>query len=216
MSLKFIIGTASYDHHQTLVKQLQTDLRATNTDRFFYLVPNHIKFESEVALLNDLKTPGSEYVATSRVQVFSLSRLAWYFMKNTPYYQIPRISTAGLNILVYRLLQEHAEELSLFGGEVNQTGFVAQLTSQLLELKVGCITPDELTEIAAQLAPEEVELTTKLREITIIATAFEAAMQKQFIENTTLIDALTDYLKKQDLHDCHLYIEGIAQFTGRA
>lgn len=56
MSLKFIIGTASYDHHQTLVKQLQTDLKATNTDRFFYLVPNHIKFESEVALLNDLKT----------------------------------------------------------------------------------------------------------------------------------------------------------------
>ncbi len=96
-------------------------------------------------------------------------------------------------------MQEHAEELSLFGGEVNQTGFVAQLTSQLLELKVGCITPDELTEIAAQLAPEEVELTTKLREITIIATAFEAAMQKQFIENTTLIDALTDYLKKTRL-----------------
>lgn len=215
MSLKFIIGTASYDHHQTLVKQLQTDLKATNTDRFFYLVPNHIKFESEVALLNDLKTPGSEYVATSRVQVFSLSRLAWYFMQNTPYYQIPRISTAGLNILVYRLLQEHAEELSLFGGEVNQTGFVAQLTSQLLELKVGCITPDELTEIAAQLAPEEVELTTKLREITIIATAFEAAMQKQFIENTMLIDALTDYLKKQDLHDCHFYIEGFAQFTAQ-
>ncbi|QFP79583.1 PD-(D/E)XK nuclease family protein [Latilactobacillus graminis] len=215
MSLKFIVGTASYDHHQTLVKQLKTDITTTNPGRFFYLVPNHIKFESEVALLKELKDPASKYIATTQVQVFSFSRLAWYFMKNTPYYQIPRISTAGLNMLVYRLLQEHAEQLTLFSGEVNQTGFVAQLTSQLLELKVGCITPEDLMQIAKQLAPEQVELTAKLHDLTIIATAFEAAMQKNFIENTALIDALTVFLKEQTLQDCHFYIEGFAQFSAQ-
>lgn len=215
VSLKFILGRISADHHQTLVANLKQSLEKTPNDRFFYLVPNHIKFESEVSILKELQGDEVNYVASSQVQVFSFTRLAWYFMKNTPYYQIPRISTAGLNMLVYRLLQEHADELVLFGGEVNQTGFVAQLTKQLLELKVGCITPADLTQIATNLTERQVELTAKLHDLTIIATAFEAAMQKQFIENTAIIDALADYLQHQDLHDCHFYVEGFAQLTAQ-
>ncbi|PKX61753.1 PD-(D/E)XK nuclease family protein [Latilactobacillus sakei] len=215
MSLKFILGTASYDHHQALVTNLKATFQEKPQERYFYLVPNHIKFESEVSILEALKSDENDYVAASQIQVFSLTRLAWYFMKNTPYYQIPRISTAGLNMLVFRLLQEHQEQLQLFRGEVRHTGFVAQLTKQLLELKIGCITPADLTAMAENLGDQQVELAKKLHDLTIIATAFEAAMQKRFIENTALIDALTLFLQQQTLTDCHFYVEGFAQFTAQ-
>lgn len=215
MSLQFILGRASDDHHQAMVTNLKQSLKEHPNDRFFYLVPNHIKFESEVSILDEIKAEEADYVASTQVQVFSFTRLAWYFMKNTPYYQIPRISTAGLNMLVYRLLQEHADELVLFGGEVNQTGFVAQLTKQLLALKVGCITPVDLRQLADNLTDQQVALTAKLHDLTIIATAFEAAMQKQFIENTAIIDALAQFLAQQPLQDCHFYVEGFAQFTAQ-
>ena len=130
MSLKFILGTASYDHHQALVTILKATFQEKPQERFFYLVPNHIKFESEVSILAALKSDENDYVAASQIQVFSLTRLAWYFMKNTPYYQIPRISTAGLNMLVFRLLQEQQDKRLLCRGGVRHAGFVAQLTEQ--------------------------------------------------------------------------------------
>lgn len=56
MSLKFILGTASYDHHQALVTNLKATFQEKPQERYFYLVPNHIKFESEVSILEALKS----------------------------------------------------------------------------------------------------------------------------------------------------------------
>lgn len=50
MSLQFIIGPASMDHQAELLNALTTSLKAHPDDQFYYLVPNHIKFESEVQI----------------------------------------------------------------------------------------------------------------------------------------------------------------------
>jgi ATP-dependent helicase/nuclease subunit B len=68
VTLQFVLGTNGYDHQEKLVEILKTQ-RATNpADRFFYLVPNHIKFESEVKVLKQLGNPvglvfSAEYLA---------------------------------------------------------------------------------------------------------------------------------------------------------
>ena len=48
MSLQFVIGPASGDHQATLVTLLQQAMAKAPHDRFFYLIPNHIKFGTEV------------------------------------------------------------------------------------------------------------------------------------------------------------------------
>ena len=55
-SLGFVLGTAAVDHQQVLVDQLTDQLRvAPAADTFFYIVPNHIKFDTEVSVLAGLR-----------------------------------------------------------------------------------------------------------------------------------------------------------------
>lgn len=217
MSLKFVLGKASKDHQASLVAQLKAAQITDSTASFFYLVPNHIKFEAEVSILEALgkdKLVEQNIFAQSNVQVFSFTRLAWFFLKNTSYYQIPRLSQSGLNMLVYQLISEHEDELTIFRGERTQTGFISQLVSQLKELKVGCVTVDDLTQIAESF-PTTGDLGAKLHDLQIIYRAFDAAMADRYIENNDLLAELSRYLTDDVLKTSYFYIDHFSQFTAQ-
>ncbi|MHC9536544.1 PD-(D/E)XK nuclease family protein [Dellaglioa sp. BT-FLS60] len=217
MSLKFVVGKASTDHQKSLVAQLKESKVTDPTAQFFYLVPNHIKFEAEVSVLEALgaeKLAEQNLFAQSNVQVLSFTRLAWFFLKNTPYYQIPRLSQSGLNMLVYHLISEHEEELTIFRGEKTQTGFISQLVSQLKELKVGCVTAEDLAQIAESF-PTTGDLGAKLHDLQIIYRAFDAAMANRYIENNDLLAELSRYLTDDRLKTSYFYIDHFSQFTAQ-
>ena len=55
MSLQFILGSAGMDHRKPMVTALAQQLAEQPEEQGYYLVPNHIKFETEVDVLTDLK-----------------------------------------------------------------------------------------------------------------------------------------------------------------
>ncbi|MCF7522801.1 hypothetical protein L3X07_04410 [Levilactobacillus brevis] len=184
----------------------RAQVTAHPTDQSYYLVPNHIKFETEVDVLSALKeqiAPEQALFAQTQVQVFSFTRLAWFFMKNEPIYQLPRISPAGLNMLIYQIIQTHADELTIFRGEVDRPGFVSQLATQLAEFKVGQVTAADLMSAIEQLDTTNTDLQAKLHDLMIIYEAFETQMMGKFVENTDLLNQLATYLERQvDLQRC--------------
>ncbi|MFD0897129.1 PD-(D/E)XK nuclease family protein [Loigolactobacillus binensis] len=217
MSLKFIFGPASTDRRDALVTQLAQQMQADPQGHFFYIVPNHIKFSSEVDILTMLKQRQQQVdpiFAASRLQVFSFSRLAWYFMKNTPYYQIPRIGPAGLNMLVYQIMADLGDQLTIYRGELSQPGFIAQVVRQLLALKAGCVTAADLAQIADELTTTS-DLSAKTHDLALIYAAFEQTMQGRYIENTDLLNALSDYLMQQDLQHTYFYVDGFTQLSAQ-
>ncbi|MGN1280244.1 MAG: ATP-dependent helicase, partial [Limosilactobacillus sp.] len=133
-SLGFVLGTAAVDHQQVLVDQLADQLKtAPAEDTFFYIVPNHIKFETEISVLAGLRKrlgrgSAQERFASSRVQVLSFSRLAWYLLRDTPLFRRTRLSKVGTAMLTTKILQEHAGELRLYASEIQHPGFVQKLT----------------------------------------------------------------------------------------
>jgi len=219
MSLQFILGSAGQDHRQPMVDALAQQVTDQPTDQSYYLVPNHIKFETEVDVLAALKAqvaPDQPLFAQTQVQVFSFTRLAWFFMKNEPVYQLPRISTAGLNMLIYQIIQSHADELTIFRGEVDRPGFISQLTTQLAEFKVGQVTAADLLAAIDQLPGKNADLQAKLHDLMIIYEAFETQMLGKYVENTDLLNQLADYLTTRvDLSHAHFYLEGFSQLSAQ-
>ena len=219
MSLQFILGSAGQDHRTPMVTALAQQVTAHPTDQSYYLVPNHIKFETEVDVLSALKeqiAPEQALFAQTQVQVFSFTRLAWFFMKNEPIYQLPRISPAGLNMLIYQIIQTHADELTIFRGEVDRPGFVSQLATQLAEFKVGQVTAADLMSAIEQLDTTNTDLQAKLHDLMIIYEAFETQMMGKFVENTDLLNQLATYLEQQvDLQHAHFYLEGFSQLSAQ-
>lgn len=219
MSLQFILGSAGQDHRTPMVTAMAQQVTAQPTDQCYYIVPNHIKFETEVDVLAALKdqiAPDQALFAQTRVQIFSFTRLAWFFMKNEPIYQVPRISTAGLNMLIYQIVQSHADELTIFRGEVDRPGFVSQLTAQLAELKVGQVTAADLMTAIDKLSTTNADLQAKLHDLMVIYDAFEQQMLGKYVENTDLLNQLADFLiSKVDLSHAHFYLEGFSQLSAQ-
>jgi len=219
MSLQFVLGSAGMDHRTPMVTAMAEQVTAIPTDQYYYLVPNHIKFETEVDVLAALKerlAPEQPLFAQTQVQVFSFTRLAWFFMKNEPVYQLPRISTAGLNMLIYQIIQSHADELTIFRGEVDRPGFITQLTTQLAELKVGQVTAADLLTAVDNLTTTNADLQAKLHDLMILYEAFETQMLGKYVENTDLLNQLADYLAtKVELSHAHFYLEGFSQLSAQ-
>jgi len=215
VSLQFILGAAKLDHRQALLTKLSASLQAQPQDQFFYLVPNHVKFDAEVDVLNRLAqtTQQSGLYAQTQVQIFSFTRLAWYLMKNEAAYQVPRLSAAGINMLLFRILRTHADELRLFGGEISQTGFVTQLAKEINDLQVANLAPDDVSQLAEN-APAG-DLKAKLHDLAIVYADFTAATADRYLKNADVLAQLAHYLQSQDLHGTHVYLEGFSKLSAQ-
>ncbi len=55
MSLKFVLGTAAKDHQASLLEQIKTISQTDPQAKIYYIVPNHIKFATEVSVLDHLR-----------------------------------------------------------------------------------------------------------------------------------------------------------------
>lgn len=221
MTLKFILGKASRDQRQAMIDEVGQVLEADSESQVYYIVPNHIKFQSELTVLNALrkKHNGNEATyAQNQLQVFSFSRLAWYFMKNEPIYQVPRLSKAGIGMLIDRIILEHQDELTVFNGEQTQTGFIQQLASQFDELQKGRITAEDFETLTQKVNADEnstIDLTAKMHDLAIIYTAFEEEMLGNYVDSNTLMEALCEYLAEQDLSHMMFLFDSFSSLTAQ-
>uniref|UniRef100_UPI00366D013A hypothetical protein n=1 Tax=Phytohabitans flavus TaxID=1076124 RepID=UPI00366D013A len=53
--LTICFGSASFDHQQVMLDRLAAQYQQAPNDTYLYLVPNHVKFTTEVAVLKGLK-----------------------------------------------------------------------------------------------------------------------------------------------------------------
>ena len=214
--LNFVLGTAAVDHQEILVNRLAEEIAERPHDRYFYIVPNHIKFASEVSVLKDLqKRQGvSGTYAQSQVQVLSLSRLAWYLLRDTGTYQTQALSTVGANMLMTKIVQEHQAEMGMYAGEAKHAGLVGHLTSQVNQLLSSQIDPDDLRKIADQ-APQNQQGQSWVERLRILANVEEWYGQEtqQYSSIASEYQQLINDLDQHDFTDCHFYFDRFTQFT---
>ncbi|WP_314064302.1 PD-(D/E)XK nuclease family protein [uncultured Vagococcus sp.] len=221
MSLEFIYGPGSCQHEKPLVERATEWLTADPKHEVFYLVPNHVKFETEVSVLENLHQlpayAGWNNMTTMRLQVFSFSRLAWYYLQHTALYQDEHLSEAGTHMLIRKILLEQAENLTIFRGEVNKAGFIEQLADLFSELQDGSIDLVDLNEISMGLGGslKEVDFKGKLEDFQLLYDAYCVALANREVGTKELITHLATYLKDRDLSQVMFIISGFSRFTAR-
>lgn len=222
--LGFVLGTAAKDHQEVLVDQMIDQLKAAPAgDTFFYIVPNHIKFQTEIEVLDQLRTQQgkgqADRFAASRIQVLSLSRLAWFLLRDTPALQRPRLSKIGLTMLVAKVVQEHEDELQLYASEARQQGFIQKLTDQLNELAGANITADNLTDLLKQAKQDPAAKVNqawlaKMHDVELIYHAYEKRVTGRFLGNSELYQQLAQFLQTDStVKGMHFFVDRFAQFT---
>ncbi|WP_164509370.1 PD-(D/E)XK nuclease family protein [Companilactobacillus jidongensis] len=214
MTLNFVLGKNQLDHQKKMMELFKSDYQKNSNGQFFFLVPNHIKFESEI---NTLKALGQdngnddELIATSNVQTFSLSRLAWYFLRDQSIYNTDSLTETKSAMLLRNIILQHKSELKIFSGMVGKPGFIDQLSTQFTELLNGQVEPDDLESVLSQDNPEV--FTDKIQELDIIYQDYFNQIQG-LATNTFQLDALSKFFD-ENLHtqNYYFYISGFSSFT---
>ncbi len=221
MGLQFVLGRANTNKRQTMLDEIADELKNDATAEIFYLVPEHIKFQAEMNVIE--KVGGQEnqqqqsIIGMMRLQVFSFSRLAWYLLKDSDLYAKPQLTNTGLAMLVRKLLIDYEEELTIFRGEAQKNGFIQKLTDLFLELRSGRVQEDDLYQTIQMLgeSPQETDFKLKLKDIALIYHAFEEALTGKFIETEDILEALTEKIYTLDLSHTTVYIDNFVQFTAQ-
>lgn len=216
MTLQFVLGKEGLDHQEKMIDILQQQKSDNPNDQFFYLVPNHIKFESEVTILKQLGDPDDITTAQSDVQVLSFTRLAWFFLRNTSEYQKQRISSAGINMLLYQIIIDNEDKLILFAHEIHNPGFIDQIASQITEMQAGNVLPENLLEmLESSDSTITNDLRDKLHDFAIIYSQYVKQITDQYFDNHTVLNLLSTKLADIDLTGYHFYIAGFSKFTAQ-
>ncbi|MGX7059284.1 PD-(D/E)XK nuclease family protein [Vagococcus humatus] len=221
MALQFIYGPACCRHEQALVAHATHWLQQDESHEVFYLVPNHVKFETEVSVLKQFRQATqsleNETVASTRLQVFSFTRLAWYFLQYTGMYPTNQLSEAGLHMLLRKILLDQKEALVAFQGEIDQPGFIGKLADLFLELQDSQIDVTDLEGFQAALGQslQEKDLSKKLADFQLLYTAYLELLNEREVGSKELITSLANYLKKQDLSHIMFIVSGFSRLTVR-
>ena len=201
MPVQFILGTDPNNRRKILIDKMHEQLKKEPKAQMLYLVPDNVKYEAETMVLKQFKNKneGSKYSGMIRLQVFSFSRLAWYLLQNKEIYQKPQLTDSGLGMLIKRILQEEEENLTIFRGASQQTGFIERLVTLFSELRNGKINPTDLFELKVAADEEETDenndFTRKMNDLSLLYHKYDEALKDKYVEREDLFQELIKYFE---------------------
>lgn len=218
MGLQFIRSDASMDMSERLADMAQAWLDADAAHQVFYLVPNYMNFESELQTLRRLKKrtqPDAVSFSTTRLQVFTFRRLAWYYLQHTTEYSGKILSHAGAAMIFRQLLTEYETELTVFRGEVEKTGFIQQLFTLYQEMRDADLSIEDFVAALSTEASggKNQDLKRKGQDLQLLFSAFEKRVAGFGLRDTEILTDLHVFLADASLSHVMFIIQGYTQFS---
>lgn len=212
--LQFLLGGLMRDKQAVMIDRMKKLLETNTVKQVFYLVPDHMKFDSEIQVLSQLNVD-EEVSGSIHTQVYSFSRLAWFLLKDTGVLTKRALSQSGLSMLLRHTLMQLEGQLIVYRGQMHKQGFIEQLLDLFLEFKSGNMAVSTLQEYIQDTQEKSVDFTKKLAELTLIYDHFTQALVGQYIEKDDLFEALMTYILDMDLSQTAIFLNGYERFTAQ-
>ncbi len=221
MSVQFILGEYPTQKRIELIDSMYQHLNENQKNQMIYLVPDNVKYEAETMILQQFmeKNPDARYSGMIRLQVFSFSRLAWYFLQDQPIYQHPQLTESGLAMLMKKILQEEEQNLTIFRGASQETGFIERLVNLFMELRNGKISPEDLVHMLEESEESEelnqTDFNQKLGDLSLLYEKYDEQLAGSYIEKEDLFNELIQYIqaKKEEFGQVTILIDHYEHFS---
>lgn len=174
----------------------------------FLIVPNHLKFTTEVQTLRALARRLSGASAVKNLHIFSFSRLAWFFLRDAGLPELPVLDDSAAQMLLRQIFTKKRADLVLFKDKEITAGLLAQVYDALLTLKDSDV---DLAGLSKNAADEESR--AKFHDLKIVCAEFAQQTAGKFITKADRILQLNQYLAGQDLGTASFYFLGFSHFT---
>lgn len=208
MALQFILG-ASGTGKTTYLYDTVTHLAAEHPDTtYYFIVPEQFTLQTQKELV--LHNPAG---GIFNIDVLSLARLAHKVFEELGWEQRKVLKDIGKSMVVKRVLSECRDNLSLFGANAGQTGFVEEAKSLLSELFQYGIGEAELEEMMEENKDNDL-LVKKLSDVLVLMHKFNELLGEQYMTSEGIYNALAECIEdSRFLKNCVIVLEGFTGFT---
>lgn len=166
------------------------------------LVPEQFTLAAEQALMDRLQVNG-----LFLLEVLSPSRLYDQVLSNAGRDEREPLSDAGRRMAVSQALERLEDKLPYYGSIAQRRGFVEKLSSLIIDLKRGGMSPDALASYASGL--EEGLSKAKLSDLSQIYQQYNAVLRGRFSDSEDQLDYVAGKLVQSGyLRGKHLYVYG--------
>ncbi len=207
MSLQFIIGSSgSGKTHRLYQDLIERSVREPQSS-FIAIVPEQFTMQTQKQIVTMHPDHG-----TMNIDIVSFNRLAYRVFEELAVEHPAVLDDMGKSMVLRKVAAEQKKNLQLYGGHLNQTGFINQLKSMLSELYQYGIRPEVLDEVADQA--ESALLKAKCGDLAVMFRAFQKEIDRRFITAEEILDVLCRVLPESELiRRSVITLDGYTGFT---
>lgn len=208
--IKILTGRQTDPLQEKILEQAIANYEAHPESETFIIVPNHIKFTTEVKAINKLALLQKRTeTSVKNLQVLSFSRLAWYFLKDAEQGLPTQLDDAAAAMLLEKIIAAKKDELLLFRDTQINPGLVKQLYQTILQIHEGNI---DLADFADEDLNEETK--RKLHDLRIIYDEFLTETNGKFSTKNEVELQLNKVLAKStELENASFYFSDFSHFS---
>ena len=205
MSLQIIYGPAG-SGKSTMCIRLVEKYQGENV---YFITPEQLSYTVEKRFAQRFGV-----ISPQSVNVLSFKRLFFSTLQETGGLRLPPVTKTGKNILMRRVLQTVAPELSILKKTASFTGFTQVMLDTVSELKRYRVLPEGLLEAEKNLEEGD-SLKDKLKDLTLIYRGFVSAVDERFSDTDDELTLLADLLEEspQLYENAYFFFDGFDGFT---
>lgn len=206
--IKILTGRQTDPLQEKILEEAIENYQQHPENETFIIVPNHIKFTTEVRAINKLATSKKQSeTAVKNLHVLSFSRLAWFFLKDAEQGLPVQLDDAASAMLLTHIIEKKKDQLKIL--EKSDSGMVTQLYQTVLQVYDGNLDLDNIDETNL-----DEETKSKLNDLRIIYDAFIKEIAGKFSTKNEVQIKLNELLAKtKSLSSTSFYFCDFSHFS---
>ena len=205
--IHFIYGPSGFGKTHTLLKYLESDVN--NGKRAFFIVPEQETVAVERQIVSTF--PAS---AQLDVEVLNFSRLCNRIFRTYGGLSYNSATKPQKALIMWNTIRELSAQLEEYREtDVNDFSLTQKMLSATQELKAYSVSPDKL-EKSTEKVDKNSSLYGKLRDISLIYSAYTSQLSEYFSDNQDDISKVLEILKNNNFFaNSNVYLDSFAGFT---
>ncbi len=207
-NLQFICGSAGSGKSTWLFDEVIKKSGREPERNFLFIVPEQFTMATQKDLVS--RFPRNSIM---NIDVLSFQRLAFRVFDDLGKSDFEVLGETGKNLVIRKVAQQHAEELTYLGSNLRRMGYVSEIKSLLSEFMQYRVTPEVLADFLEK-EEEDTAFSRKLKDILIIYKSFREYLKGTYITAEEILELLISVADDSELlRDSVIILDGFTGFT---
>lgn len=208
MGLQLLLGGSGYGKSYHMYSHVIEKSLKYPEKNYFIIVPEQYTMQIQKMIV--MMHPDH---VTGNIDVVSFDRLAYRIFDELGMSQMTILDDIGKSMVLRRVTGSMAQELKMFGGNLQKTGFISEVKSGISEFLQYHIEPKQLDEACTHLANRPI-LSGKLKDLSRIYEGFLSYISEKYMTTEGILDRLTQVVCESDkIANSEFYLDEFTGFT---